>query len=338
MQQLNPEAVTFVPGASLHVDSGPALAPAPAGPALVATQEAMRDMLTVLQQARMLCIDCEGSDLSKGSWRNGQLKHDEGPLHGRICLMQIGQEAGRVYAIDILELGSVAFDTGLKQLLENPYTLKVVHDFRQDADALWHQYGVTVTNLFDCQVADILIRRLQGHKTTYVSGSAKLLTNYGLESEAVSGLGEITQEKKREIHEQFSKDRHLWERRPLPADMVAYAKADVLPLPKLYGVLRTKLVSLLQGNAPVADQCISCASYIYALEFACLDECRCRLCCDASQSARFDGNRMLSQLSYQVNPGLIRQLWREEDNKPLSKPGPSKFYVNDQDESVPIAG
>merc|ERR1712137_739208 len=173
--------------------------------------------------------------MGKGSWRDGRLLTERTvPLHGRLCLMQICTVSGDAFAFDILRLGVRAFDLGLRGLLENPDITKVVHDFRQDADALWHQYRICVCGTFDCQLCDVLVRRLRGHPTKYVQGSAKLFTEFGIQPASIPGYGVLTQEKKSQVRERFSEDRHLWERRPLPHDLVQYAFADVLPLPMLY--------------------------------------------------------------------------------------------------------
>eukprot|EP00933_Yihiella_yeosuensis_P020135 TRINITY_DN16223_c4_g1_i1.p1 TRINITY_DN16223_c4_g1~~TRINITY_DN16223_c4_g1_i1.p1 ORF type:complete len:329 (-),score=38.82 TRINITY_DN16223_c4_g1_i1:200-1186(-) len=303
-------------------------------PPLVSTTELeLKRLFRRLQNEAILCIDLEGSDLSKGSWRNGRLIESHVPFHGRICLLQIGTQSGASFAIDILELGHRAFELGLRDILESEHRIKVVHDFRQDADALWHQFGVRVRGLFDCQLCDIFIRRLQGHKTTYVQGSAKLMTNHSIES----GFRVVSQEEKVAIHDRFSEDRHLWERRPLPDDMLEYALLDVSPLAKLQSKLLAALAALLPNQTYDAWPLILISSEIYANSYATLPTCRCRLCCDASANARFDGYTLMNQLYMRgcVRTDVLNALWRSpEDDKPLSEPGPTRYYVNDQDESV----
>jgi len=305
---------------------------------VIATEAALLQAVGRLSKELMLFVDCEGADLSKGSWLNGALQVEAGHYeHGRLCLMQIGTSSGEVYAIDIFELGLRAFDLGLRQLLENPETTKVAHDFRQDADALWHQFLVSPKRLFDTQLCDVLIRRLKGMRTTYVSGSAKLVSNHGIEAQRIPGYGLLTQEQKLLIHERFSEDRHLWERRPLPEDMVLYAKADVLPLPRLHAELFRELVGFL-GDEATADRLVLAASEVYASSFAVLTTCRCRLCCETSMAAKFDGCRVFTRLANNCEPGLLQRLLRPEDAHPLPEPGPTRFYINENDESVPILG
>lgn len=308
---------------------------------VIATQARLIQVLACLSRERVLYIDCEGADLSKGSWRDGRQLEEgvEGawPIHGQLCLMQIGTTAGQTFVLDIQELGCQAFDLGLRKFLEDPKVTKVVHDFRQDADALWHQFSVNVNGIYDCQLCDVFIRRLSDLQTKYVRGSAKLFQEYGIEIEKIPGYGLLTQEKKLEIHARFSEDRHLWERRPLPEDMVLYAKADILPLPRLHWALQQRL-SMLTGDEYLAERMVAAGSAAYATHFVEQRRCCCRLCCRAEENARFDGHRVLMQMawSFQQEPWVIQRLWRPEDEHPLPPPGPSRFYVNENDESVPL--
>jgi len=306
---------------------------------VIATEAALLQAVGRLSKEVILFLDCEGADLSKGSWLNGALQVEAGinGIHGRLCLIQIGTASGEVYAIDIFELGLRAFDLGLRQLLENPAIMKVAHDFRQDSDALWHQFMVSPKNLFDTQLCDVLIRRLKGMRTTYVCGSAKLATNHGIEAQTIPGYGLLTQERKLEIHERFAQDRHLWERRPLPEDMVIYAKADVLPLPSLHRALFRDLVALV-GDEAAASRLVLAASEAYTSSFVILSTCRCRLCCRAEESAKFDGCRVFTRLANNCDQGVLQRLLRPEDAHPLPEPGPTRFYINEDDESVPIPG
>jgi len=306
---------------------------------LVATQQELALVVERLRAEPLLCVDCEGSDLSKGSWRDGVERQDPAvPCHGALCLLQIATPRGEAYAIDVLELGQSAFDLGLREILENPRIIKVVHDFRQDQDALWHQFRVACEGLFDCQFCDVLCRRLQGFPTRYVSGSSKLLSSHGLELVEIPGRGAVTQEEKVRIHGRFSTDRHLWQRRPLPDEMIAYAKADVLPLAQLY-VKQMFNLSHLLGSKHVAERVMQVGSAIYASSFRQLQACRCRLCCAAEENARFDGHRVFNQImsTGQIEDWVMSRIWRPEDSQPLAAPGPSKFYVNEHDESVPLA-
>lgn len=340
---LNADAPAFIPSQICSLSNAGAADSASSkvldAEGIIATEAALCRTVDRLSKELILFVDCEGADLSKGSWLNGTLQAEAGTngIHGRLCLIQIGTASGEVYAIDIFELGLRAFDLGLRQLLENPAITKVAHDFRQDADALWHQFMVSPKNLFDTQLCDVLIRRLKGMRTTYVSGSAKLATNHNIQAQTIPGYGLLTQEQKTLIHERFSQDRHLWERRPIPEDMVIYAKADVLPLPSLHNVLFRDLVALV-GDEVSASRLVFAASEAYASSFVILSTCRCRLCCRAEESAKFDGCRVFTRLANNCEQGILQRLLRPEDAHPLPEPGPTRFYINENDESVPIPG
>lgn len=112
---LNSCAPAFVPG-SVVVAAGTALSPGYASPCatsyaskvgsapldgavgvtsnmlaselngVIATEEALRAMLARLWCLSVIGVDCEGADLSRGSWLNGQpLAESPGrPLHGQV--------------------------------------------------------------------------------------------------------------------------------------------------------------------------------------------------------------------------------------------------------------
>ncbi|CAK9105122.1 unnamed protein product [Durusdinium trenchii] len=338
---MNPNASVFVPG-GYAFDTGVSKqfvkeASVSTLPQVASTEEELQRVLNHLASEHVLAIDCEGADLSKGCWFLQECQPNK-LQHGRLCLLQIGTMHGEAFALDILELGERAFELGLRALLEGERPIKVVHDFRQDNDALLHQFGVQMRGLFDCQLCDVMLRRLGGHRTGYVTGSAKLLSSRGILQGSVQGYGILTQEQKQAIHDRFSRDRHLWERRPLPQDMVEYALEDVKPMLQLQRLLLQELVEALGEQD--AWQLVKEGSMAYAADFASQRECRCRLCCNAAENARFDGFRFMQRLqalpSQRLNPHILRRIWRQEDAQPLPLPGPSRFYVNEADESVPL--
>jgi len=334
---MNANAAVFVPGGYVHsaqcfpVES----VQCERLPKVAETEEALRALLSYLEKQEIISVDCEGADLSKGSWRHGQPQSSSVPFHGRLCLLQIATMRGEAFAVDILKLGHRAFELGLKALLESEHPVKVVHDFRQDTDALLHQFGVQPRGLFDCQLCDIFIRRLSKHRTTFVRGSAALLNHYNV---LLNGSA-VSQEQKQAIHSRFSQDRHLWERRPLSPDMLNYALEDVRPMLQLHQKLLSELIPKV-GSDEDAWQLIIEGSTAYAYDFAQLRDCRCRLCCNAAENARFDGHKLLMKLQtlppQRLKQRLVHMLRRqEEDSQPLTAPGPSHYYVNEMDESVP---
>ncbi|KAG1936403.1 piRNA biogenesis protein EXD1 [Pimephales promelas] len=74
----------------------------------------------------------------------------------RLCWLQVATKRV-VYLFDILLLGGQAIKNGLSMILENPNILKVVHDCRCVARCLRAQFNVNLTNVFDTQVADLML-------------------------------------------------------------------------------------------------------------------------------------------------------------------------------------
>ena len=70
---------------------------------------------------------------------------------GVVCWMGLATKEF-VYLFDICSLGPPGFKYGLKEILENPRIMKVVHDCRFISDALTHQFQVKLLYVFDTQV------------------------------------------------------------------------------------------------------------------------------------------------------------------------------------------
>ncbi|XP_051724170.1 LOW QUALITY PROTEIN: piRNA biogenesis protein EXD1 [Ctenopharyngodon idella] len=74
----------------------------------------------------------------------------------RLCWLQVATKKV-VYLFDILLLGGQAIKNGLSMIMENPHILKVVHDCRCIARCLRAEFKVNLTNVFDTQVADLML-------------------------------------------------------------------------------------------------------------------------------------------------------------------------------------
>uniref|UniRef100_A0A8C1WL25 Exonuclease 3'-5' domain containing 1 n=1 Tax=Cyprinus carpio TaxID=7962 RepID=A0A8C1WL25_CYPCA len=80
-----------------------------------------------------------------------------GPIaQERLCWLQVATKKV-VYLFDILLLGGQAFKNGLSMILENRHILKVVHDCRCVSRCLRAEFRVHLTNVFDTQVADLML-------------------------------------------------------------------------------------------------------------------------------------------------------------------------------------
>ncbi|XP_055029053.2 piRNA biogenesis protein EXD1 isoform X1 [Misgurnus anguillicaudatus] len=74
----------------------------------------------------------------------------------RLCWLQVATK-NVVYIFDILLLGARAFKNGLCMILEKRHILKVTHDCRWIVRCLRAQFNVNLTNVFDTQVADLML-------------------------------------------------------------------------------------------------------------------------------------------------------------------------------------
>ncbi|XP_073682728.1 piRNA biogenesis protein EXD1 [Garra rufa] len=74
----------------------------------------------------------------------------------RLCWLQVATKKV-VYLFDILLLGGQAFKNGLSMIMESRHILKVVHDCRCVARCLRAEFRVNLTNVFDTQVADLML-------------------------------------------------------------------------------------------------------------------------------------------------------------------------------------
>jgi len=132
---------------------------------------------------------------------------------GKLCLVQIADDAGRAHLVDPLALPTLA---PLGPLFADPRIEKVLHAADNDLAYLKRLWGFTVASLFDTAVA----ARLLGAKTLGLDG---LLREH---------LG---------VEPVKSRQKDDWSRRPLTAEQEAYALDDVLHLLPLRARLRDEL-------------------------------------------------------------------------------------------------
>ncbi|XP_077865677.1 uncharacterized protein LOC102808302 [Saccoglossus kowalevskii] len=158
----------------------------------------------------------------------------EGVLVGRSGKVSIVQVATRqhVFLFDILRMKSTCFDKGLGDVLENKEIVKVMHDCRKPSDLLFHLFGCKLVNVFDTQVADVIIykNRNGGDIPRYVRGQVGCLMEYmNLTIDQV--YFQRVRSKCIEI------DQAVWLDRPLSLYLVEAAVKDVMYLLDLRKVL-----------------------------------------------------------------------------------------------------
>ncbi|HYB43629.1 MAG TPA: HRDC domain-containing protein [Candidatus Methylomirabilis sp.] len=150
---------------------------------------------------------------------------------GKLCLVQIADDAGRAWLVDPLALSTLA---PLAPLFGDPGIVKVLHAADNDLGYLKRLYGFTVASLFDTAVA----ARFLGAKALGLDG---LLKDY-------LGLEPVK-----------SRQKDDWSRRPLTPEQEAYALNDVAHLIALRSRLREELRAVGR-EAWVEEECAALAA------------------------------------------------------------------------------
>ncbi|XP_016328170.1 piRNA biogenesis protein EXD1-like isoform X1 [Sinocyclocheilus anshuiensis] len=155
----------------------------------------------------------------------------------RLCWLQVATKKV-VYLFDVLLLGGQAFRNGLSMILENPHILKVVHDCRCIARCLRAEFRVDLTNVFDTQVADLMLfyRETGGFLPDRLSSLQEVLRlHLKLPASDLSPLCS-TESQRKECPE-------LWYLRPSPPALMNIMSASVSHLLPLRLVLLDALMS-----------------------------------------------------------------------------------------------
>jgi len=160
----------------------------------------------------------------------------EGIDHGRdgtICLIQASSSACHTVIFDISTMGAAAFSHGrLAVLLEDRKVTKVVFDGRTDNDALFHQYGYIMKNVYDIQVLQILKFAYRGGQgladPAHLKGLEKCLELSRVLSPAdMRNLQSIRARGKQLYLPENGGRFERWLERPLRPELIEYAAADV---------------------------------------------------------------------------------------------------------------
>ncbi len=133
-------------------------------------------------------------------------------FHEKVCLIQICANDA-CFLVDPLRIDDLS---PLKPFFADPSIKKVFHGADYDIRSLHRDFGITVANLYDCELAC----RFLGEKAT------------GLDTAVAKRFG-VTLDKRYQ-----KKD---WSVRPLPAPMLEYAAEDVRYLVRLSAMLEKEL-------------------------------------------------------------------------------------------------
>lgn len=188
-------------------------------------QELLDSLKVIPDSSPPLFIDLEGVNLG----RNGSIS----------ILSLYAVHKGIIYLVDVHTLEEAAFsspqpgqDTSLRAILESPSIKKVLFDVRNDSDALFSHYNISLAGVQDLQLMELATRI--GSKK-YVAGLAKCIERHS----PMSGLTKAEwKRRKDEVSKLFDPRKggsySVFNERPMAPEVRDYCAADVAHLPGLY--------------------------------------------------------------------------------------------------------
>jgi exonuclease 3'-5' domain-containing protein 1 len=205
---------------------------------IVDTVELVRDLVAQIEsvvQKPLIFIDLEGVNLSRD---------------GVIAIMQILVPPNPVvHLIDIYTLGKEAFDTSgpgaqtLRGILESRDYPKVFFDVRNDSDAMYSHYQISLGGVIDLQLLEFASRSQKGR---FIKGLAKCISEDGsLGWTAYQKWQRTKDEGQRLFAPEKGGNYGVFLERPLSAALREYCVQDVLVMPKLLTVYGGRVPSHL---------------------------------------------------------------------------------------------
>lgn len=151
----------------------------------------------------------------------------------------------------------------LKPLLESDKIVKIAHDVRNKSNALYVQFKIILNNVFDTQIANLVVQQQEtgkpAYKCRYISMS-RLCELYG--DEELLKYRNILQRKTRNLYSSSgasqssnnrnSKDVNYWRLRPLTTVMIYEATMDVYCL--IGGIYQQLKASIKSEYEPLFNQ------------------------------------------------------------------------------------
>lgn len=148
---------------------------------------------------------------------------------GQITMLQIATSASNVISFDILKLGPKVFPL-LQPILEDPSKFKLCYDARCDADALYHNHGISLRGIIDIQVMYTIVYQ---HPTDpYLKGLSHTLAMPGVvEARYLDGVLRCKIAGKNNMKLQGHR---IFTKRPLSLQVLQYCALDVIYLFPMY--------------------------------------------------------------------------------------------------------
>lgn len=131
-----------------------------------------------------------------------------------LSLVQVKEDNGITTIYDVIDktANNQQKISYLKNLLSDDGIVKIIHSLRQDMEAIYCYFGITMKNMFDTQIAYKIL-----HNENEI-GYAKLVEAYC----------NIEIEKEKQLQKSH------WLKRPLTPEQLFYAKQDVFYLHEIY--------------------------------------------------------------------------------------------------------
>jgi len=192
----------------------------------VSTSSQLDSMMDKLRQAKEIAVDLE--------------HHDYRTYAGFLCLMQISTRE-EDWVIDVLLLRDEL--SVLNEVFTNPEIVKVFHGAESDIVWLQQDFNLYIVNLFDTYHASKVLGKCSGSYQCELSSHTTSVLDFPRH-----GLAHLL-----EMYCDFIPDKKYqladWRIRPLPTDMLSYARSDTHYLLFIYDNLRNALIDRSQSRA-----------------------------------------------------------------------------------------
>jgi len=150
--------------------------------------------------------------------------------HGKSSLLVISSQED-VFLFDLMNMGVNAFKWGLYSVLRNKELVKVIHDSRQVSDALFHQYGLELENVFDTLAGHVVF------SNWLVKRENRMAKPIHLAVKDYLGVPEEHLFSPRYSQSSLKSDTSVWLARPLPHHLLVGAARNCMFLLSLANII-----------------------------------------------------------------------------------------------------
>lgn len=168
-------------------------------------------------------------------------------------LIDTGIPTGRVCLIDVHTLGAEVFETAgtkgktLKNILEDEHIPKVFFDVRNDSDALFAHFGVALQGIEDVQLMESAERQTTASRK-FLSGLAKCVEDNAVGIASFGGPRVASwrlakQKGERLFKAAYGGSYEIFNKRPIPEDIISYCAGDVQYLPELRNMFQRRQIT-----------------------------------------------------------------------------------------------